>query len=236
MTDAADQASKRPRAMAPYLLLAVLALAGGATAWASSRSSVPSSTIGPEGVLVDNVANLAPSSTTLAGQPVDGITCQSQFKEVVKYHIHVHLVIFVDGQMVRLPAGIGITQPSLVEKLRGGDFYDVGAKDCLYWLHTHVADGIIHVESPVKEGFTLGQFFDVWNQPLSATRVGEARGPVVVFENGRRVMGDPRLTPLLSQGDIQIDVGTPVVAFRPFHFTVTGGCGEGTNSCSSPIG
>jgi len=156
----------------PHLLLVVLALGGAATAWASSRASVPSPTIGPEGVLVDNVANLAPSPTTLAGQSVDAITRQSQFEEVVNYRIHVHLVIDADGQMVRLLAGIGITPPSLVEKLRGGDFCDAGTKDGVYWLHTHVAGGIIHVESPVKEGFTLGQFFDVWNQPSSATRVG----------------------------------------------------------------
>jgi hypothetical protein len=96
-----------------------------------------------------------------------------------------------------------------------------------------VADGIIHVEAPMKQSFTLGQFFDVWRQPLSATRVGPAQGSVVIFENEKRVTGDPRLTPLLSHGDIQIDVGSPVIPFKAFNYKVTGGCGEGTNSCSS---
>jgi hypothetical protein len=32
---------------------------------------------------------------------------------------------------------------------------------------------------------------------------------------------------------IQIDVGTPVVAFHPFTFKVTGGCGAGSNGCSA---
>src|SRR5205823_14298698 len=29
-------------------------------------------------------------------------------------------------------------------------------------LHTHDATGVVHVESPTIETFTLGQFFDVW--------------------------------------------------------------------------
>jgi hypothetical protein len=103
-------------------------------------------------------------------------------------------------------------------------------------LHTHVADGIIHVESPVKKVFTLGEFFDVWNQPLSSSRVASAVGTVVVFENGTRLTGDPRLTPLVDQSDIQIDLGTPVVPFQSFKYKVTGGCGEGTLSCSNPVG
>lgn len=233
MIDGAGVGGPRPRAVIPYLLLAILALGSSAMAWASSRDSVPLSTIGPEGVVVYNVVNLASSSTTQTGQPIDGITCQSQVKEVVKYHIHVHVAIYVNGQMDRLPAGIGITRPSLIEKLKGGNFYDVGVNDCLYWLHTHAADGIIHVEAPMKQSFTLGQFFDVWRQPLSATRVGPAQGSVVIFENEKRFTGDPRLTPLLSHGDIQIDVGSPVIPFKAFNYKVTGGCGEGTNSCSS---
>jgi hypothetical protein len=41
---------------------------------------------------------------------------------------------------------------------------------------THANDGIIHIESPVQRTYTLGQFFDVWQQPLSPTRVGPAPG------------------------------------------------------------
>ena len=29
------------------------------------------------------------------------------------------------------------------------------------WLHTHAADGIVHIESPVDRTYTLGNFFDV---------------------------------------------------------------------------
>jgi hypothetical protein len=216
--------------VAPYLILALLALAGGVTAWVSSRATPLS--VGPEGVVIYHVADLAPATTTRSGAPVDGLTCRSAAHEVVTYHTHV--TIYVNGQLRRLPAGIGITPPALVVHYPTGTFYDVGTADCLYWLHTHVADGIIHIEAPRTGNFTLGQFFDVWGQPLNATRVATASGPVVVYENGRRLTGDPRRTPLLAQGDIQIDVGTPAPVFQPFTFRVTGGCGQGTLSCAIP--
>ena len=202
--------------------------------WASSQPSKIQ--VGPEGVVLDNVAYIGTASTTLAGAPVDGMTCRTEAKEVVKYHVHIHVAIYVDGRRMGLPAGIGITEPAMIVNYPTGRFYDVGNKDCLYWMHTHVADGIIHIESPMKKTFTLGEFFDIWNQPLSASRVASAVGAVVVFENGTRLTGDPRLTPLAAQSDIQIDVGTPVVPFQPLKYKVTGGCGEGTLSCSNPLG
>ncbi|HVA52669.1 MAG TPA: hypothetical protein VNF05_04060, partial [Acidimicrobiales bacterium] len=114
-----------------------------------------------------------------------------------------------------------------------GPFDDVGLYDCLYWLHTHVADGIIHVEAPKKQSFTLGQFFDVWGQPLGPNQVGPDKGKVVVYENGKRLTGSPRSTPLLPEADIQIDVGDTVVPFQPFTFKVSGSCGQGTLSCTT---
>jgi hypothetical protein len=215
----------------------MLAFVGGTGALllvgATSAYGEPTSRMGPEGVLVYNVPNLAPA-TTRDGQAVDGISCRKLSAETVKYHVHVHVAVYVKGKMMRLPAGIGITKPRLLEKESKGHFLDVGLYDCLYWLHTHVADGIIHVESPVKQNFTLGQFFDIWNQPLGPNQVGPVKGKVVVFENGKRLLGNPRLTPLLAQADIQIDVGSPVVPFHKFPFKVTGGCGAGTTSCAPP--
>jgi len=159
MTTDNGRSSTELRIWIPYLLLLVLLVASGVTAFLSSHS--PGSMTGPEGVAVFNVPDLAPASSTLAGQPIDGVSCPTGSQEVVKYHIHVHVAVYVNGRMVRLPAGIGITKPALKLTTPSGTFYDVGSHDCIYWLHTHVADGIIHVEAPAKAGFTLGQFFDV---------------------------------------------------------------------------
>ncbi len=222
------------RSSVPQLILAMMTIAAVAVGWVSSRPHPD--VVGPEGVLVANVPDLASASTSLTGRSVDGLTCRTENHETVNYHIHVHVAIFVDGAPERIPAGVGITSPAIVQHLSSGTFVDVGASDCLYWLHTHVADGIIHVEAPARGNFTLGEFFDVWHQPLSAHQVGPARGRVVVFINGVRWVRSPRLVPLLAQEQIQVDVGSPVVAFQPFPFKVTGSCGEGTTSCALPKG
>lgn len=231
MDNETTASSERRRRAIPLIIVGVLVIASGLTAWFSSRPST-NSTVGPEGVLVYNVPNLASASSTMHGATVDGITCRTEAKEVVKYHVHTHVAIYVNGRQERLPAGIGITEPRLVEHTTAGTFLDVGIYDCLYWLHTHSYDGIVHIESPKKQLFTLGQLFAIWNQKLSLQRVGPAIGQVVIFENGKRRSGDPTAVPLLAHGDIQIDVGTPVVAFQPFIFRVSGGCGEGTTTCS----
>jgi len=222
---------RSPRFVVVSIVVIVLLIAGSVTAVVLTGSSKPKT--GPEGVVVLNVPNLAPASTTQSGKVVDGITCRSLSKETVKYHVHVHVAVFVNGRQMRLPAGIGITEPFVVQHYSSGPFDDVGLYDCLYWLHTHVADGIVHVEAPTKQSFTLGQFFDIWGQPLGPNQVGPAKGKVVVYENGKLLTGNPRLTPLLPHGDIQIDVGSPVVAFQPFTFKVSGACGQGSLSCST---
>jgi len=132
------------------------------------------------------------------GATVDGIKCQTS--EQVAYHIHAHLAIYASGDPQAVPAGIGIP----------------GGK-CLYWLHTHDASGVIHVESPAQRAYTLGQFFDIWGQPLSTSQVGRASGQVTVFLNGKRFSGDPRSIKLTPHALIQLDVGK-VVPPQPFTF------------------
>ncbi|HZT54438.1 MAG TPA: hypothetical protein VE995_08660 [Gaiellaceae bacterium] len=128
--------------------------------------------------------------------------------EQLVYHIHARLTVFVDGRERSVPAGVGISQPHVTQTPRGPA---VGSGACFSWLHTHAADGIIHIESPVRRTFTLGAFFAVWGLPLSRTRVGPARGPVTVLVNGRIFTGDPRSVPLDAHAQIQLEVGRPLV-------------------------
>jgi hypothetical protein len=46
--------------------------------------------------------------------------------------------------------------------------------------------------APATQTFMLGEFFDIWNQPLGPDQVGPARRKVVVFENGKQLVGNPR--------------------------------------------
>jgi hypothetical protein len=231
MSNIAAGSRMRLRRSIPFVLLLVLILASGVAALASSRSG-GSSHPGPEGVPILNVPTLGTVASSLKGAPVDGVSCRTQKTEVVKYHIHIYVSIYINGHQERLPAGIGITSPALVEHYPTGILYDVGLYNCLYWIHTHSSDNVVHVEAPAKGSFTLGQFFDIWNQTLSSSQVGPAKGNVIVFENGRQFTGDPRAVPLLPHGVIQIDVGSPAVPFQSFTYKVSGACGQGTTSCA----
>ena len=147
------------------------------------------------------------------GATVDGIRCEAS--EQVLFHIHAHLAVFVDGQPAVVPEGIGIAPPRSVQQYASGPFVLGGS--CFYWLHSHTNDGVIHIESPIRRTYTLGNYFDVWNQPLSATQVASAHGPVTAYLDGRRFTGDPRTIPLGLHAVIQLDVGTNV-APRAYTF------------------
>jgi hypothetical protein len=148
---------------------------------------------------------------------VDGIQCDAS--EQVVYHVHTHLSVFVDGVLHPLPTGIGIVSP-VAEQTAHGPFFV--ATRCYYWLHVHAQDGVIHIESPSVRTYTLGEFFDIWRQPLSRSRIGTVTGRLSVFVNGRRYFGNPASVVLGSHEDIQIDVGTPVVPPARVDWSGTG--------------
>jgi hypothetical protein len=113
-----------------------------------------------------------------------------------KQHTHQELVIGIDGRQVPVPPDVGISsQPAFISP-----------------LHTHDASGVIHVESPTKGRFTLGQFFDVWGVRLTPACIGGecASGPrtMSVFVNGKPFEGDPRSIPLLEHDVIAVLLGT----------------------------
>ena len=153
---------------------------------------------------------LAPAGDTAIANPVDGIQCD--VSEQLVFHIHAHLDIFVDGVQKLLAPGIGIGPPLVFQS----GFVTSGS--CFSWLHTHDETGVIHIESPVQRVYTLGNFFDIWGLPLSATEVGPAHGKVSAFLNGKSFKGDPRAIPLAAHNLIQLDVGKPVVAPQPYTF------------------
>ena len=173
--------------------------------------------MGPENVPIPSVSALTGTSTKATGQAVDGISCQTS--EQTLFHIHTHLTIFVNGQQRQVPAGIGIPG-AVAEQTATGPFIDSGT--CFYWLHTHAADGIIHIESPVQRTYTLGEFFDEWGQPLRADQAGPAKGKVTVLVNGKVFTGDPRDVPLGSHENLQLDVGTPLIAPVSIDWSGTG--------------
>ena len=84
------------------------------------------------------------------------------------YHIHSLVIVKSDGQLFSPPANVGI-----------GD-------TCMFWVHTHKTDGIVHVEAPATVTPTLGDFLDLWestypgDQLLAQAREAIAAGQVTV--------------------------------------------------------
>jgi hypothetical protein len=114
--------------------------------------------------------------------------------------------VFKSGQPYVLPAGVGIPGSKAVDTNQGPI---ASGGSCIYWLHTHTTDGVIHIESPSKALYTLGNFFDIWQQALSGTQVGTLHGPITAFVNGKPWKQSPRDIKLLPHEDIQLEIGQP---------------------------
>ena len=112
-------------------------------------------------------------------------------------HIHAHLDVLVDGQPVPVPANIGI------------DTVHPGISP----LHTHDDSGVIHIESPVKRQFSLGEFFTEWGVSLSADKIGGLRATdgksVRVYVNGQLRTGDPAAIRFNQHDEIALIYGPP---------------------------
>ncbi len=135
------------------------------------------------------------------GADVDGLTCSPNMTTL--YHVHAHLAVIYNGQWLQLPENIGITS------------------SCYYEMHMHDQTGMIHIESPLVRNYTLGEFFDIWGEPLTSTNVAGATGNVVAYinDNGeaRRYMGDLRAIELTSHRDITLQIGTPAMTSLPTY-------------------
>jgi hypothetical protein len=191
------------------------------TASASTASPSPTAqpaapTRGYEGIALQQGADLAPAGTTLQGKTIDGIRCGAT--EQLAYHIHAHLAVYDRGALRAIPAGVGIPG-AVVQQSPYGPV--VGQGQCFYWLHTHTPDGVLHIESPTTRVYTLGNFFDEWGQPLTATQVGPSKGQVTAFVNGKPWTKSPRLIPLNPHAVIQLDVGTPATPYQSVSFAGT---------------
>lgn len=133
---------------------------------------------------------------------ISGVACDVD--EKTTYHVHAHLNIRFEGELQGIPDDVGRT-PS-----------------CLFWLHTHAPHGVIHVEAPAETLFTLGQFMDVWGQPLSATQVlGRTIGPgesLYIYVDGEKHEGDPRAIILGNLVAIELQVGPTPLDPLPYTF------------------
>lgn len=111
-------------------------------------------------------------------------------------HTHQHLDIYIRNQRVSVPADIGVdTQAGFISP-----------------VHTHDNTGVIHVESPTVQKFTLGQFFDVWGVRFNDNCLGAycngGNDLLKIFVNGQWVKNNVREIALLPHEEIVVTYGT----------------------------
>ena len=142
-----------------------------------------------------------------------------QPKEFLTNHVHAHLDVFVDGQPVTVPAGIGIKiddpdvrkfdEPDGSVSYGGIEFCN---GPCISPLHTHDATGIIHTESADPKPNTLGELFVEWGVALDASCVATFCKPATetaIYVDGQPFTGDPGAIELIDHREIAIVIGTP---------------------------
>jgi hypothetical protein len=145
-----------------------------------------------------NTSSSSSATPATTATTLDRIQCN--VSEHFVFHIHTHVDIFFNGKHVSIPPQIGIIPGK-----------------CIYWMHTHDGSGIIHIESPIKRDFTLGQFFDLLKMKVSNPKVfdntfnGKDNVPSVSI-NGSKVPSttnyrDIKLSP---HQEIVLVYGTPL--------------------------
>lgn len=134
-------------------------------------------------------------NSSLSSPTIDGIKCESM--ESLVFHIHTHIDIFINGAHNTIPALIGIKD------------------NCFYWMHTHDESGVIHIESPVKRNYTLGQFFDIWDKKFNNTQIFDnlvsGNNTLKVYVNGSKVVDGTNYRDLVlhAHDEIAIIYGKP---------------------------
>lgn len=124
-------------------------------------------------------------TSSSAAAAIDGIECNTS--EFATLHIHAHLDFYVNGNHLTVPERIGIVD-----------------NKCLYWIHTHDASGIIHIESPRSQEFTLGQFISIWKASGDFPIYGAT---AKIFVNGQSVKTTLNDTKISKHDEIALVYG-----------------------------
>ena len=183
---------------------------GCASFKASSVDLMPASeTIGAGEIFgADNVFSPYDGDTSKGGQgqTVDGIPCATTMPN--SYHVHSFVGIIINGRQLAHPDGTGMKNPSSDTTYNGIPNWTEYAS-CYYYIHTHDASGVMHIESPSTASpstnlYTLGNAFDVWGEPLSSTPIGPYTGTVRAY-----VANVPLQTTQISRSSYTLFTGNP---------------------------
>jgi hypothetical protein len=125
-----------------------------------------------------------------------------------------HVSIIMNNEPLALPGNIGASP--------------VNDTHCFYTLHTHNSSGKVHVTPEAAGTFTLGEFFEIWNQPLTDTNVAGISGlPVTIFVTDGTTTtevpaSDWSSIEMKDHREITISLGTLVTEIPNFTWTGEG--------------
>lgn len=126
---------------------------------------------------------------------IDAAGLPSSSTESLNVHYHSHVDIFVDGKPEPVASSIGREDQSLFSP-----------------LHTHATSGLIHIEAPEEQRFTVGMLFTEWGVRLTDDCIGGYCSPDTKLEayvdGARSTQPIPALV-LKKGSEIAIVIGTP---------------------------
>jgi hypothetical protein len=199
--------SSKPKDALPWLNKTVFVMMGGLIlaavyfGWLSSHDT--SKTVSTETANSELLPGLqlgeAPWEAELSHlrERLNRIGLPALTEEGSALHIHQHLDIFIHGKSVSVPQAIGFS----------------ARERFISPIHTHDANGVIHIESPSVQQFTLGQFLDVWGVRLSSKCIGAycatQQDVLKAYINGQPISGDIRSIVLAEHQVIVVTFGSP---------------------------
>jgi hypothetical protein len=187
--------SSKPAVFLGLALLAIVIVIGGIAFLKPERASLPAAVATTE--VPDVKTTKAPwdISTDSLKSRLEALNLPRLKEEGTTLHIHQHLDIYINGEPMAVPPGIGVNE----------------AAGFISPIHTHDKDGVIHVESPVVQTFTLGQFFGIWGVRLTRDCLGgycqDETNKLRVFVDGNEINDDPNAVELTSHQEIAIIYG-----------------------------
>jgi hypothetical protein len=154
------------------------------------------------------------------GKTTDNIPCAASMTEN-QYHVHPYLGLYVDGTQIAIPAQIGMYKPGAPS-----NGY-TNTASCYYYIHTHDASGMIHIEAPGTQSmassvYTLGDVLKIWGITATTSNFGPFKGQVRVFidrvpvktltdSSYTQYTGDINALPLYSHEAVWVEVGPTFV-------------------------
>ncbi|MEO8863078.1 MAG: hypothetical protein ABI354_02025 [Candidatus Saccharimonadales bacterium] len=157
----------------------------------SSKNPAPATLAG-----IQNSAAPWPAEVEHLSERLDAMGLPKLKNVGTALHIHPHVDIFIDGQPVTIPPGVGINM----------------ADGFIAAIHTYDTSGVLHIQPATVRTFTLGQFFDTWGVDFTSKRIGiyqtDSNKTLKVFLNGKQYPGDPQQPILKDSEEIVVAYGT----------------------------